>query len=115
MAEATSPEIAALASKGLDDPASLTPEQVRRVCASALTQREDPRSYGPDDESHGETEAEARGAAAERVRALKLAEEIEREQASLQSTANNHISHSLFQGGLDAIRDFARRMEEVKS
>lgn len=38
--ERTSAEIAALASKGLNDPAALKPNEVRRVCASALTQFE---------------------------------------------------------------------------
>lgn len=36
--ERTSPEVASLASRGLSDPASLSPEEIRAVCASALTQ-----------------------------------------------------------------------------
>lgn len=34
----TSPEVAALAAKGLADPASLTPEEIQSVCASAVAQ-----------------------------------------------------------------------------
>lgn len=41
MGEQTSPRIAALAAKGLADPASLKPQEIREVCASALTQAED--------------------------------------------------------------------------
>jgi hypothetical protein len=39
--ETTSPKVAALAAKGLADPASLTPQEIRQVCASALTQAPD--------------------------------------------------------------------------
>ena len=34
----TSPEVAALAAKGMADPASLTPEEIQSVCASAVAQ-----------------------------------------------------------------------------
>lgn len=36
----TSPEVAALAARGVQDPASLTPEEIKSVCASALAQAE---------------------------------------------------------------------------
>lgn len=36
--EYTSPEVASLAARGIRDPGSLTPEEIKRVCASALTQ-----------------------------------------------------------------------------
>ncbi len=38
----TSNRIATLAAKGLADPASLKPQEVREVCASALGQTDDP-------------------------------------------------------------------------
>ncbi len=41
MNERTSSRIAAIAARGLDDPSSLTLEEVRSVCASALTQAPD--------------------------------------------------------------------------
>lgn len=34
----TSPEVAQLAAKGLADPASLTPDEIKSVCASAVAQ-----------------------------------------------------------------------------
>ena len=36
--EQTSARVASIASRGLDDPASLTFEEIRTVCGSALTQ-----------------------------------------------------------------------------
>lgn len=39
--EKTSPKIATIASKGLRDPKSLTPAQIKKVSASALTQSAD--------------------------------------------------------------------------
>lgn len=36
--EYTSPQIASLAARGISNPASLTPDEIKRVCASALTQ-----------------------------------------------------------------------------
>lgn len=41
MPERTSPEIARLAARGLRDPASFTNADIRKVCASALTQAPD--------------------------------------------------------------------------
>ena len=38
--EATSSRIAKIAAKGLNDPKSLTPAEIKAVCASALTQFE---------------------------------------------------------------------------
>jgi len=37
----TSDRVASLAAKGLADPASLKPQEVREVCASALAQADD--------------------------------------------------------------------------
>lgn len=37
--ENTSPEVASLAARGIRAPESLTPEEVKRICASALTQK----------------------------------------------------------------------------
>lgn len=37
----TSPEVAAIAGKGLGTPESLTPDEIRSVCASALNQAAD--------------------------------------------------------------------------
>lgn len=45
----TSPRIAALAAKGLADPASLKPQEVREVCASALAQVPDADEVEEDD------------------------------------------------------------------
>lgn len=42
-AERTSAEVASLAAKGLADPASLSPDEIKSVCASALTQPEPDR------------------------------------------------------------------------
>lgn len=39
--EATSDRVASIASRGLQDPASLTPEEIKAVCGSALTQIEE--------------------------------------------------------------------------
>lgn len=36
--EETSDRIASIAGRGLDDPTSLTPEEIRAVCGSAVTQ-----------------------------------------------------------------------------
>lgn len=41
MNEQTSARIASLAAKGLADPASLNPQEIREVCASALAQAPD--------------------------------------------------------------------------
>lgn len=38
----TSPEVAAIAARGIQDPQSLTPDEIKSVCASALSQRENP-------------------------------------------------------------------------
>lgn len=38
MTEQTSPKVAAIASRGLKSPESLTKAEIRAVCASALTQ-----------------------------------------------------------------------------
>lgn len=40
MSEQTSAAVAAIAARGITHPESLTPAEVKRVCASALTQRE---------------------------------------------------------------------------
>ncbi len=45
--ELTSARIAAIAAKGIKDPASLTPKEIRAICASALTQRPDKRKKAP--------------------------------------------------------------------
>ena len=39
--EKTSPEVASIASRGLRDPASLTNEEIKKVCGSVLTQAPD--------------------------------------------------------------------------
>lgn len=44
--EETSARVASLASRGLHDPASLSPEDIQSVCASALTQRSEPPTSG---------------------------------------------------------------------
>lgn len=36
--EKTSAEVAKIAARGIKDPGSLSPEEIARVCASALTQ-----------------------------------------------------------------------------
>lgn len=36
--ETTSPEVASIAARGLSNPESLTPDEIKSVCASALTQ-----------------------------------------------------------------------------
>lgn len=41
--EVTSPEVLAIAARGISDPAGLTPEEIKSVCASALTQAPDRR------------------------------------------------------------------------
>lgn len=48
--EVTSAEIAAIAARGLANPAALTLDEIKSVCASALTQREAaaPRSAAVD-------------------------------------------------------------------
>ena len=51
--EHTSSEIAALAARGLADPASLTLDEIRSVCASALTQAPDRDEPQPDEPSDG--------------------------------------------------------------
>lgn len=47
MTEQISPRIASLAARGLADPASLKPQEIREICASALSQ-------APDNEPEGE-------------------------------------------------------------
>lgn len=44
MGEETSADVASVAARGLADPTSLTPEEIRAVCGSALTQREPDRN-----------------------------------------------------------------------
>lgn len=39
--EKTSPTIASLAARGVSNPESLSPEEIKAVCASALTQASD--------------------------------------------------------------------------
>ena len=46
--ERTSSSVASIASRGLDDPASLTLDEIRTVCASCLTQAPDKRARHED-------------------------------------------------------------------
>lgn len=48
--EETGDDVGQLAGRGLADPASLTPEEIRSVCASALTQRPD---HAAAEKAHG--------------------------------------------------------------
>jgi hypothetical protein len=48
MSEATGAEVGTIASRGLADPGSLTPDEIQAVCASALTQRPDAVLVVPD-------------------------------------------------------------------
>lgn len=52
MSRVTSPRVATLAAKGLADPASLKPQEIREVCASALGQAEDGEEDGKPEAAH---------------------------------------------------------------
>ena len=57
MTEATSTQIASIAARGLRDPASLTPEEIKAVCGSALTQRESEAPFVDDVDPDSRNEA----------------------------------------------------------